>query len=42
MKRMSWRGLIEGGPASGRVLVVDDDPDIRKAVSRLHVRSGYG
>ena len=41
MKRMSWRGLVEEAPASGRVLVVDDDPEIRKAVSRLLVRSGH-
>ena len=41
MKRMSWRDLVEGAPAAGRVLVVDDDAEIRKAVSRLLVRSGY-
>jgi DNA-binding NtrC family response regulator len=41
MKRRSWRDLVGSAPAVGRVLVVDDDPEIRKAVSRLLVRSGY-
>ncbi|HSW29701.1 MAG TPA: response regulator [Longimicrobiales bacterium] len=39
---MSWRDLIERAPASGRVLLVDDDPEIRRAVSRLLMHSGYG
>ena len=41
MKRTSWRDLVEGAPAHASILVVDDEPEIRKAVSRLLARSGY-
>lgn len=41
MSRMSWQGLLGSAPPTSRVLVVDDDPEIRRALSRLLTRVGY-
>ncbi len=41
MKRMSWKGMLASAPPAGRILVVDDDPNVRKALSRLLARGGY-
>lgn len=41
MNRMSWKGLLATAPPASRILVVDDDPEVRRALSRLLIRAGY-
>lgn len=40
-RRLSWRALAAQAQTRGRVLVVDDDPEIRRALTRLLSRVGY-
>jgi DNA-binding NtrC family response regulator len=39
-KRLGWTGVIAEAPSRGRVLVVDDDPDVRRSLARL--LTGFG
>lgn len=41
MSRTSWKTLLARTPASGRVLVVDDESEVRNALSRLLTHTGY-
>ena len=42
MRRLGWSHVMErASPAHGPILVVDDDPEVRKGLSRLLTRSGY-
>ncbi len=40
-KRRGWRDAIAEAPQRARVLVVDDEPDIRRSLQRLVNRFGY-
>lgn len=41
MKRMGWTDVLAGSPSSARILVVDDEPDIRSSLHKLVTRLGY-
>lgn len=41
MARTSWKGILEGGGDAARILVVDDDPEVRSALARLLARIGH-
>lgn len=38
---MSWKEMLAGGPSSPRVLVVDDDANVRNGLARTLTRAGY-
>ncbi len=39
--RHGWRDAIAEAPARARILVVDDEPDVRRGLQRLVTRFGY-
>ena len=39
--RPGWRDALAQAPARARILVVDDEPDIRRSLLRLVTRFGY-
>lgn len=41
MTTMGFRGLVEGTSERGRVVVVDDDPELRRGVARVLTQAGY-
>lgn len=41
MTRTSWKRILEDGSGAGRILVVDDDPEVRSALARLLTRIGH-
>lgn len=40
-KRFGWKQMITTAPRSGRVLVVDDEPEVRKGLERLIQALGH-
>ena len=40
-KRRGWRDVIGAAPTRARILVVDDEADIRRSLQRLITRFGY-
>lgn len=41
MKRLGWTDVLARAPSSGRVLVVEDEPEVRDTLQRLVTRFGY-
>ncbi len=41
MSRLGWRDLLARTPSRGRVLVVDDEADVRQSLTRLVARLGH-
>lgn len=41
MSRIGWKDLLSRVPARARILVVEDQPEIRTALQRLITRFGY-
>lgn len=41
MKRSGWREVLAGAPPKARILVVDDEVDVRRGLQRLVTRFGY-
>lgn len=41
MTRMSWKRILEDGQGPARILVVDDDQEVRQALARLLTRIGH-
>lgn len=41
-RRPGWRQVLAAAPLYARILVVDDDADIRRSVGRLVTQFGYG
>jgi DNA-binding NtrC family response regulator len=41
MKRLGWTDILSRAPTRARVLVVDDEADVRKGLQRLVARFGY-
>ncbi len=39
--RLGWIDVMRGAPNDAQILVVDDEPSVRKALERLLVRFGY-
>ncbi len=39
--RRGWRDAIYGSPPRAKILVVDDEPDVRRSLQRLVTRFGY-
>ena len=40
-KRRGWKDAIAEAPPRARILVVDDEPDTRRSITRLVTRFGY-
>lgn len=40
-KRFGWTDVIKAAPAHGRILLVDDDPDVRRSLGRLVAELGH-
>lgn len=40
-RRLGWRDVVAGTPDRGRVLVVDDEREVRSSLQRLLTRLGY-
>jgi DNA-binding NtrC family response regulator len=40
-RRLGWKALGSIGPRSARVLIVDDDPDVRKSLTRVVTALGH-
>lgn len=41
MRRLGWRELLERAPRTAKVLIVEDEPEVRDAIQRLVSRFGY-
>lgn len=41
MKRMGWKDVLARAPAQGRILLVEDEPEVRSAMERLITRLGH-
>jgi DNA-binding NtrC family response regulator len=41
MKRLGWTDALGRAPSSARVLIVEDEADVRKSLERLVARFGY-
>lgn len=40
-KRFGWKQVVTTAPRGGRVLIVDDEPEVRKSLERLVQALGY-
>ena len=40
-KRIGWKDVLASSPERGRILVVDDEVDVRRGLQRLITRFGY-
>ena len=41
MSKLSWKDVARGAPEKARILVVDDEVEIRRSLNRLLTRFGY-
>ncbi|HSW27854.1 MAG TPA: response regulator [Longimicrobiales bacterium] len=41
MSRMGWKDVLARAPTRARVLVVEDQPDVRQAIQRMVTRFGH-
>lgn len=41
MKRLGWTDVLTRAPANARVLIVEDEPDVRATLKKVVTRFGY-